>query len=150
MVEGRGNLSVEVGAGGMQGAVRVEQRTEMQWNRAQLPSAMHQFCRLAYCACQRSFFSTAGQLLQPSPATPSPSACPPFPLQTVVYDTPQYAGVALPFSIYTLAILNSVLMGGVELFRNTELDPERRCYPGEYGGRGLRLLRSAYGLVGQP
>jgi len=47
-----------------------------------------------------------------------------------VYDQPQYAGVDLPFSIYTLAILNSVLMGGVELFRNSELDPERRCYPG--------------------
>ena len=50
--------------------------------------------------------------------------------QTIVYDAPQYAGVQLPFDIYTLAILNSLLMGGVELFRNSELDPERRCYPG--------------------
>jgi len=50
--------------------------------------------------------------------------------QTLVYDRPQYAGVDLPFDIYTLAVLNSVLMGGVELFRNTELDPETRCYPG--------------------
>ena len=47
-----------------------------------------------------------------------------------MYDRPQYAGVDLPFDIYTLAVLNSVLMGGVELFRNTELDPETRCYPG--------------------
>jgi len=50
--------------------------------------------------------------------------------QTLVYDRPQYANVDLPFDIYTLAVLNSVLMGGVELFRNTELDPEARCYPG--------------------
>ncbi|EFN53512.1 hypothetical protein CHLNCDRAFT_56266 [Chlorella variabilis] len=50
--------------------------------------------------------------------------------QTLVYDSPQYAGVELPFSIYNLAIANSVLMGGVELFRNGELDPEKRCYPG--------------------
>jgi light-harvesting complex II chlorophyll a/b binding protein 4 len=57
----------------------------------------------------------------------SPSFCS---LQTVVYNTPQYAGVDLPFSIYNLAIANSVLMGGVELFRNSELDPEKRCYPG--------------------
>uniref|UniRef100_UPI0027293F4F Chlorophyll a b binding CP29 n=1 Tax=Chlorella ohadii TaxID=2649997 RepID=UPI0027293F4F len=50
--------------------------------------------------------------------------------QTLVYNQPQYAGIDLPFDIYTLAVLNSVLMGGVELFRNSELDPERRCYPG--------------------
>ncbi|KAL4853798.1 Chlorophyll a-b binding protein CP29 [Chlorella vulgaris] len=52
--------------------------------------------------------------------------------QTVVYEAPQYANVGLPFSIYNLAIANSVLMGGVELFRNSELDPERRCYPGGF------------------
>ena len=65
-----------------------------------------------------------------TPGCPSPTRLPlppPPPLPPVL----QYAGVDLPFSIYTLAILNSVLMGGVELFRNTELDPERRCYPGE-------------------
>lgn len=53
-------------------------------------------------------------------------------MQTVVYEAPQYANVGLPFSIYNLAIANSVLMGGVELFRNSELDPERRCYPGGF------------------
>ena len=55
---------------------------------------------------------------------------PPVPPQPQVYNQPQYAGIDLPFDIYTLAVLNSVLMGGVELFRNSELDPERRCYPG--------------------
>ena len=47
-----------------------------------------------------------------------------------MYDAPQYAGVALPFTIYQAAVANSVLMGGVELFRNQELDPVARCYPG--------------------
>lgn len=56
--------------------------------------------------------------------------CLPFPPGPQVYNQPQYAGVDLPFDIYTLAILNSLLMGGVELFRNSELDPERRIYPG--------------------
>ncbi len=64
---------------------------------------------------------------RPVPAHPPLAA---RPLQTLVYENPQYAGVNLPFSIYTLAILNSLLMGGAELYRNTELDPERRCYPG--------------------
>jgi light-harvesting complex II chlorophyll a/b binding protein 4 len=43
---------------------------------------------------------------------------------------PQYANLDLPWSISTAAVLNSVLMGGVEVFRNSELDPERRLYPG--------------------
>jgi light-harvesting complex II chlorophyll a/b binding protein 4 len=43
---------------------------------------------------------------------------------------PAYAGLELPWSINTAAVLNSLLMGGVEIFRNSELDPERRCYPG--------------------
>jgi light-harvesting complex II chlorophyll a/b binding protein 4 len=43
---------------------------------------------------------------------------------------PAYAGLDLPWSISTAAVLNSLLMGGAEFFRNTQLDPERRCYPG--------------------
>lgn len=27
-------------------------------------------------------------------------------------------------------MFNSLLMGGIEFFRNSELDPEKRCYPG--------------------
>lgn len=57
-----------------------------------------------------------------------------------MYENPQYAGLDLPFSIYTLAILNSLLMGGAELYRNTELDPERRCYPGARRPAGLPVL----------
>lgn len=87
--------------------------------------------------------------------SPKPATCA---CSVQVYEQPQYAGVQLPFSIYTLAIANSVLMGGVELFRNSELDPERRCYPGEatsvhlhefdlvvcvWVGRGLGLFRNS-------
>jgi hypothetical protein len=45
---------------------------------------------------------------------------------------PQYANLDLPWSISTAAVLNSVLMGGVEVFRNSELDPEKRLYPGGF------------------
>ena len=45
-------------------------------------------------------------------------------------DGPTYAGLELPFNFTVLAWANSLLMGGVELFRNSELDPERRIYPG--------------------
>ena len=45
-------------------------------------------------------------------------------------DGPSYAGLTLPFNFTVLAWLNSLLMGGVELFRNAELDPEKRIYPG--------------------
>jgi light-harvesting complex II chlorophyll a/b binding protein 4 len=46
------------------------------------------------------------------------------------YAQPQYVNFDLPFDINQLAIANSVLMGGVEFFRNTSTDPEKRCYPG--------------------
>ncbi len=46
------------------------------------------------------------------------------------YANPSYAGVDLPFDINQLAVANSVLMGGIEFFRNSSLDPEKRCYPG--------------------
>jgi light-harvesting complex II chlorophyll a/b binding protein 4 len=45
---------------------------------------------------------------------------------------PNYWGQELPWSISTAAVFNSLLMGGVEVFRNSELDPERRAYPGGY------------------
>jgi light-harvesting complex II chlorophyll a/b binding protein 4 len=46
------------------------------------------------------------------------------------YAQPQYVNFDLPFDINQLAVANSVLMGGVELLRNTSTDPETRCYPG--------------------
>jgi light-harvesting complex II chlorophyll a/b binding protein 4 len=46
------------------------------------------------------------------------------------YSQPQYINFDLPFDINQLAVANSVLMGGIELFRNSTTDPEKRCYPG--------------------
>jgi light-harvesting complex II chlorophyll a/b binding protein 4 len=48
----------------------------------------------------------------------------------IEYAQPQYANFDLPFDINQLAVANSVLMGGIELFRNSSTDPELRCYPG--------------------
>jgi len=45
---------------------------------------------------------------------------------------PSYANLDLPFSIDVLAYINPILIGGAEIYRNSELDPERRCYPGGY------------------
>ena len=45
---------------------------------------------------------------------------------------PAYAGQDLPWSLTTAAVANSLLMGGAEFFRNTQLEPEARCYPGGF------------------
>jgi light-harvesting complex II chlorophyll a/b binding protein 4 len=50
----------------------------------------------------------------------------------VELDGASYAGFALPFSISQLCWIEAILVGGAEIYRNTELDPERRCYPGEH------------------
>jgi hypothetical protein len=48
----------------------------------------------------------------------------------VELDGATYAGFNLPFSITQLVWIEAILVGGAELYRNSELDPERRCYPG--------------------
>lgn len=48
------------------------------------------------------------------------------------YAQPQYATFDLPFDINQLAVANSVLMGGIELFRNSTTDLEKRLYPGGF------------------
>ncbi|KAK3255717.1 Chlorophyll a-b binding protein CP29.1, chloroplastic [Cymbomonas tetramitiformis] len=42
----------------------------------------------------------------------------------------QYLGYGLPFDLTTLIIIEVVIMGYVEAARNSELDLEKRCYPG--------------------
>jgi len=42
----------------------------------------------------------------------------------------QYLGFGLPFDLRTLVIIEVLLMGYIEVQRNTTLDPEARCYPG--------------------
>lgn len=48
----------------------------------------------------------------------------------VELDGASYAGLALPFNITQLIWIEVILVGGAEIYRNTETDPERRCYPG--------------------
>jgi hypothetical protein len=61
-----------------------------------------------------------------------PSACPPHRAEAGKFelDGAQYAGFALPFSISQLVWLEVILVGGAEFYRNGELDPEKRIYPG--------------------
>jgi len=42
----------------------------------------------------------------------------------------QYLGFNLPFDVKTLAIIEVLLVGYIEAARNSELDREKRCYPG--------------------
>jgi light-harvesting complex II chlorophyll a/b binding protein 4 len=42
----------------------------------------------------------------------------------------QYLGLNIPFDLSTLVLIEVVLMGYIEVARNSTLDPEARCYPG--------------------
>mmetsp|Transcript_32226 Transcript_32226/g.38991 ORF Transcript_32226/g.38991 Transcript_32226/m.38991 type:complete len:290 (+) Transcript_32226:75-944(+) len=42
----------------------------------------------------------------------------------------EYLGFPLPFSVSQLVIIEVLLMGYIEVARNSELDSEKRCYPG--------------------
>jgi len=48
----------------------------------------------------------------------------------VELDGASYLGQPLPFSISQLCWIEALLVGGAEVYRNTELDPELRIYPG--------------------
>ena len=48
----------------------------------------------------------------------------------VELDGAQYLGFRLPFSISQLVWIEAILVGGAEIYRNRELDPEKRIYPG--------------------
>ena len=48
----------------------------------------------------------------------------------VELDGAQYLGFSLPFSITQLVWIEAILVGSAEWYRNTELDPEKRIYPG--------------------
>ncbi len=45
-------------------------------------------------------------------------------------DGASYAGLPLPFSITQLIWIEVLAVGGAEFYRNSELNPEKRCYPG--------------------
>jgi len=42
----------------------------------------------------------------------------------------QYANKELPFDVTTLVIIETLAVGGAEIYRNTELDLDKRLYPG--------------------
>lgn len=48
----------------------------------------------------------------------------------VELDGAQYFGLNLPFTITQLVWIEVLLVGGAEIYRNTELDPVKRLYPG--------------------
>lgn len=50
----------------------------------------------------------------------------------VELDGASYAGLSLPFTITQLIWIEVLLVGGAEIYRNTELNPEKRCYPGGF------------------
>lgn len=50
----------------------------------------------------------------------------------VELDGAQYLGFKLPFSISQLVWIEAILVGGAEIYRNRELEPEKRIYPGGY------------------
>jgi hypothetical protein len=63
----------------------------------------------------------------------------------VELDGSTYAGLALPFDITQLIWIEALLVGGAEVYRNSELDPELRVYPGEQRlrSRAIRATRVA-------
>jgi hypothetical protein len=50
----------------------------------------------------------------------------------VELDGASYLGLPLPFSVTQLTWIEALLVGGAEVYRNTELDPEKRIYPGAW------------------
>ncbi|CAK0784280.1 Chlorophyll a-b binding protein CP29.1, chloroplastic [Coccomyxa viridis] len=50
----------------------------------------------------------------------------------VELDGARYLNFNLPFSISQLVWIEAILVGGAEIYRNRELDPEARIYPGGY------------------
>ncbi len=48
----------------------------------------------------------------------------------VELDGAQYLGFRLPFTISQLCWIEAILVGGAEVYRNGELNSEKRIYPG--------------------
>ena len=48
----------------------------------------------------------------------------------VELDGAQYLGFRIPLTISQLVWIEAILVGGAEIYRNRERDPETRLYPG--------------------
>lgn len=57
----------------------------------------------------------------------------------VELDGATYFGFDLPFSLTQLIWIEVILVGGAEFYRNGELNPEKRLYPGEQSF-GIRAM----------
>ena len=69
----------------------------------------------------------------------------------VELDGARYLGFNLPFSISQLVWIEAILVGGAEIYRNRELDSEKRIYPGiftslPFPGPHRPLLSAPQGL----
>ena len=49
----------------------------------------------------------------------------------VELDGAQYLGFHIPLTISQLVWIEAILVGGAEIYRNRERDPETRLYPGK-------------------
>ena len=49
----------------------------------------------------------------------------------VELDGAQYLGFSIPLTISQLVWIEAILVGGAEVYRNRERDPETRLYPGK-------------------
>ena len=56
----------------------------------------------------------------------------------VELDGAQYLGFRLPFTITQLVWIEAILVGGAEVYRNREREPEKRLYPGKLSCSGCR------------
>ena len=50
----------------------------------------------------------------------------------VELDATRYLNFRLPFTITQLVWIEAILVGGAEIYRNAELDPTKRVYPGRF------------------
>lgn len=62
---------------------------------------------------------------------PTITTCHRYDAGKVELDGSVYAGFTLPFDITQLLWIEAILVGGAEVYRNSELDPELRIYPGK-------------------
>lgn len=54
--------------------------------------------------------------------------------------TTEYLGLNLPFTISQVVAIEVLVMGYIEVLRNSELDIEKRIYPGGFFGKELNSL----------
>lgn len=67
----------------------------------------------------------------------------------VELDGAQYLGFRIPLTISQLVWIEAILVGGAEIYRNRERDPETRLYPGDLSTATLILHQTSGYASGQ-